>query len=60
MLITLILGSLNFFNDDRIVRYLKEACLLLIWLFSLVIAVTTTAQQIPAERESRSTGQNQC
>ena len=53
VLITLILGSLNFFNDDRIVRYLKEACLLLIWLFSLVIAVTTTAQQIPAERESR-------
>jgi Cu-processing system permease protein len=53
VLITLMLGSLNFFNDDRIVRYLKEACLLLIWLFSLVIAVTTTARQIPAERESR-------
>jgi ABC-type transport system involved in multi-copper enzyme maturation permease subunit len=47
------LGSLNFFNDDRIVRYLKDACLLLIWLSSLVIAITTTARQIPAERESR-------
>ena len=53
ILITLILGSLNFFDDDRIVRYLKDACLLLIWLFSLIIAMTTTARQIPAERESR-------
>jgi Cu-processing system permease protein len=53
VLITMILGSLNFFNDDRIVRYLKDGCLLLIWLFSLVIAITTTARQIPAERESR-------
>lgn len=52
-LITLILGSVNFFNDDQIVRYLKEICLLLIWVSSLVIAVTTTARQIPAERESR-------
>ena len=52
-LITMILGSVKFFNDDRIVRYLKDACLLLIWISSLVIAVTTTARQIPAERESR-------
>jgi ABC-type transport system involved in multi-copper enzyme maturation permease subunit len=52
-LITLILGSVNFFNEDKIVRYLKEICLLLIWISSLVIAVTTTARQIPAERESR-------
>jgi ABC-type transport system involved in multi-copper enzyme maturation permease subunit len=52
-LITLLLGSINIFNDDRIVRYLKDVCLLLIWISSLVIAVTTTARQIPAERESR-------
>ena len=52
-LITLVLGSVKFFNDDRIVRYLKDACLLLIWISSLVIAVTTTARQLPAERESR-------
>ena len=52
-LITLMLGSVNFFNDDRIVRYLKDVCLLLIWISSLVIAITTTARQIPAERESR-------
>jgi ABC-type transport system involved in multi-copper enzyme maturation permease subunit len=52
-LITMILGSVKFFNDDHIVRYLKDACLLLIWVSSLVIAITTTARQIPAERESR-------
>ena len=52
-LITLVAGSVNFFNDDRIVRYLKEICLLLIWLASLVIAITMAARQIPAERENR-------
>jgi ABC-type transport system involved in multi-copper enzyme maturation permease subunit len=49
----MVLGSVKFFNDDRIVRYLKDACLLLIWISSLVIAITTTARQLPAERESR-------
>jgi Cu-processing system permease protein len=52
-LITLILGSVNFFNEEGIVRYVKEICLFLILIASLVIAVTTTARQIPAERESR-------
>jgi ABC-type transport system involved in multi-copper enzyme maturation permease subunit len=52
-LITLILGSVNFFNEANIVRYLKEICLLLIWISSLVISITTAARQIPAERESR-------
>jgi len=52
-LITLILGSVNFFNEAHIVRYLKEICLFLIWVSSLVMAITTTARQIPAERESR-------
>jgi len=51
--ITLLLASVNFFNDDKIVRYLKEICLLLIWISMLVIAIVTTARQIPAERESR-------
>jgi ABC-type transport system involved in multi-copper enzyme maturation permease subunit len=50
---TLLLGALNFFNDTHIVRYVKEISLLLIWISSLVIAITTTARQIPAERESR-------
>lgn len=52
-LITLIMGSVNFFNEDKIVRYLKEICLFLIWMSSLVIAITTTARQIPAEKENR-------
>lgn len=53
VLITLISGSVRFFDDDRIVRYLKEICLLLIWISALVVAVTTAARQIPLERESR-------
>src|SRR5213595_276484 len=53
VLICLVMGSVNIFQDDKIVRYLKELCLLFIWISSLVIAVTTTARQIPAERENR-------
>ena len=51
--LTLTLGSASFFNDKSIVRYLKEVCLLFIWISALVIAVTTAARQIPAERENR-------
>lgn len=51
--ITLLLGSMSFFNDNRVVRYLKEVCLLLIWISGLVVAVATAARQIPAECESR-------
>jgi ABC-type transport system involved in multi-copper enzyme maturation permease subunit len=53
ILICLVMASVNIFNDAKIVRYLKEICLLLVWLSSLVIAITTTARQIPAERENR-------
>jgi ABC-type transport system involved in multi-copper enzyme maturation permease subunit len=53
IVICVIMASVNIFNDNRIVRYLKELCLLLIWISSLVIAITTTARQIPAEREQR-------
>jgi ABC-type transport system involved in multi-copper enzyme maturation permease subunit len=52
-LISFTLASVNIFGDDRVVRYLKEVCLLLIWVSSLVIAITTTARQIPAEKENR-------
>ncbi len=52
-LLTLGAGSVNFFNDANIIRYLKDICLLLIWLSTLVIAVVTTARQLPAERENR-------
>jgi ABC-type transport system involved in multi-copper enzyme maturation permease subunit len=51
--ITSLLGMINFFNDPTIVRYLKEICLLLIWISSLVICITTAARQIHAERENR-------
>jgi ABC-type transport system involved in multi-copper enzyme maturation permease subunit len=53
VLITLAAGSANFFNDSKIVVYLKDICLLLIWISALVIAIGTTARQIPAEREQR-------
>lgn len=52
-LMTLGMGSINFFNDDRIVRYLKEICLLLIWISGLVIAMATAARQLPTEKENR-------
>src|SRR5208282_5935042 len=53
VLICLVMGSVNIFNDAKVIRYLKEICLLLVWISSLVIAITTTARQIPAEREHR-------
>ena len=49
----LVMATVNIFNDKHIIRYLKEICLLLIWVASLVIAISTTARQIPAERENR-------
>lgn len=51
--LTLGMGSMSFFNDRTIVEYLKDMCLLLIWIAALVIAIVTTARQIPAERENR-------
>ena len=51
--ITLATGAVNFFHDDKIVRFVKDACMLLIWVSTLIIAIVTTARQIPAERESR-------
>ena len=53
ILICLIMASVNVFNDSHVVRYLKELALLLIWISSLIIAITTTARQIPAEKEQR-------
>src|ERR1051325_11198244 len=52
-LLTGVMWCMRFFNDDRIIRYIKEVCLLLVWLSSLVIAITTAARQIPFERETR-------
>jgi ABC-type transport system involved in multi-copper enzyme maturation permease subunit len=52
-LITLLLGSVSIFNDRNIAGYLKELALLLIWISSLVIAISTAARQLHAEKESR-------
>lgn len=52
-LLTLAAGAVNFFNDDKIVRYIKDLCLLLIWVSALLVAIITTARQIPAEKEAR-------
>ena len=53
VLLTMLSGSVNFFGDLRMVRYMKEICMLLVWICSIVIAVTMTARQLHAERESR-------
>lgn len=53
VLITGLMGSVNFFNDPKIARYLKEICLALIWICGAFIAIATTARQLPSERESR-------
>ena len=53
VIITGLSWVMNFFHDEQIIRFIKEICLLLIWISALVIAVTTAARQIPSERESR-------
>lgn len=52
-LITALMGSVTFFDDPKIARYLKEVCLALIWVSALFIGIGTAARQFPAERESR-------
>src|SRR5271170_1107014 len=52
-LLTVVAGMVNFFHDSGIVRIVKDVCMLLIWVSTLVIAIVTAARQIPAERESR-------
>ena len=51
--ITVAAGSVRFFHDSNIVRYVKDLCMLLIWISALLITVAMAARQIPAERESR-------
>lgn len=53
VVICVVMASVNIYNNAEIIRYIKAICLLLIWISSLVIAITTTARQIPAEREQR-------
>jgi len=53
ILICAVMGSINVFNDKQVIRYIKDIALLLIWISSLVISITATARQIPAEKENR-------
>ncbi len=53
VLITLLMASASFLKRDDIVRGLQALCLMLIWISTLVMAVGTTARQIPAEREQK-------
>lgn len=51
--ITVLMGSVSFFNDASMARYLKELCLFLVWVSLLFISVGAAARQLPAEREQR-------
>jgi ABC-type transport system involved in multi-copper enzyme maturation permease subunit len=51
--ITIAAGIVHFFDDPKIVTYLKAICVLLISVSALLIAIVTAARQLPAERESR-------
>lgn len=46
-------ASINFFDEAETSGYLKEICLFLIWISTLVMAVTSAARQLPQERELR-------
>jgi len=53
-------GSVSFFHDAKIIRYVKEIALLLIWISALVIAIGTTARQIrPSARIAPSSAAGQ-
>lgn len=52
-LIALLMGGAGLIKGGQFAKYLQEVCLLLIWISSLIIAITTAARQIPQERESR-------
>ncbi|MGA9778376.1 MAG: hypothetical protein WBS33_08915, partial [Verrucomicrobiia bacterium] len=40
-------GSVRFFQDPNIVRYVKDLCMLLIWISALLITIVMAARQIP-------------
>ena len=46
-------SQLNFYNTQKVVRYLEELGLMLIFLFSVILTVTLAARQYPAEIQSR-------
>jgi Cu-processing system permease protein len=52
-LVSLGAAAVNVFDDPAVVGHIKEICLLLIWISSLVIAISTAARQLPQEKEQR-------
>lgn len=53
LVIIIPLSSVNLFGVEGVVRYVREVTLLLIWICSIVIAVSNTARQIPGELQRR-------
>ncbi len=53
LVLILPLAMINFFGVEGIVRHLREAALLMIWIFSIGITITTAARQFPGELERR-------
>lgn len=47
------LASINIFGVEGVFAHVKEITLLLIWLFSVVIAVTTSSRQLPLEMSKK-------
>lgn len=47
------LAAVNAFGVAGAVRYVREVMLLLVWAFSVVICVTTSARQLPGEIQRR-------
>lgn len=47
------LAAVNAFGVEGAVRYVREVTLLLVWAFSVVVCVTTSARQIPGEIQRR-------
>jgi ABC-type transport system involved in multi-copper enzyme maturation permease subunit len=47
------LSGVQLFGVEGAVRYMSEITLLLIWVFSIAIALTTAARQIPGEIQRR-------
>jgi ABC-type transport system involved in multi-copper enzyme maturation permease subunit len=51
--VTVPLAAVNAFGVEGAVRYIRDVALLLVWGFSVVIAVTTSARQVPGEVQRR-------
>ncbi len=46
-------SSLQFYNTEKVVRYLEEIGLLLIFIFSVILTATLAARQYPSEIQNR-------